>query len=289
MTDHWLILGAGYVGGRMARQLTQEGHAVIATLRAPEHAQALEEAGVYAVLHDFSGDDVRLPERHPRVAVLSIPPTRDGEPFAEGAALAWAAAQGAQRIIYWSSTSVYGSSDGAEVREDTNVAPDTEIGRRRLEAEVRVRNAAATLELPVAIVRMVGIYGPGRNLKQRLERGDYRLVDEGEMWSNRIHVDDIIGATRHIAEQADFEGVWLLSDGRPFQVRDFVRWNVEQLGLPMPPNVSIGELAERARAFWTGNRKVIPARLEASGWQPMWPDWREGTLACWREEGVHNP
>ena len=284
----WMVLGAGYAGGRLVRALSADGAWAIGTTRRVSDAIALERSGAPALVHAFDGADLRLASPA-EVAVLSIPPPRgDSEP-AEPRALRWAIKQGARRVIYWSSTSVYGSSGGAVVDESTPVAPDTDVGRRRLLAEERVREVCASLEVELAIVRIVGLYGPGRNLRQRLERGDYALVDGGNGWSNRIHVDDIISATRHIAAQEGFAGVWLLSDGRPFQVKDFVAWNVEALGLPMPPVVPLESLAPRAQAFWTGNRRVSPERLFASGWSPTWPDWKVALRACWVEEGARLP
>lgn len=296
--ESWLILGAGYAGARMARGLAKAGVPVWATVRDDVGAKALRSDGVAAVVAAFPQDNSArggegINGEHvavgpaPRTAVLSIPPARGDDAPVEAEALAWAKARGVERVVYWSSTSVYGSSDGATIDETTAVAPDTEVGIRRLAAEDRVRAAAHALGMSLAVVRIVGIYGPHRNLRQRLERGDYALVDGGAMWSNRVHVDDIAHATRHIARQEAMDGVWLLSDGHPFQVRDFVRWNVETLGLAPPPEARLEELAPRARAFWTGNRRVAPARLWASGWRPLYPDWREGTLACWREEGLN--
>lgn len=285
MNQPWIVLGAGYAGSRLARHIAGRGGKVLATVRDPSTAVQLELCGIRAVVHEFEeGSDVRVPNLVGAVCVLSIPPSKSGNLAIESRALEWAFEAGARRFIYWSSTSVYGESKGAEIRESSPVLPTTRIGRRRLESEARVRTWAEERSVPLAILRLVGIYGPFRNLKQRIARGDYALVDGGNMWSNRIHVDDIVGATTFVANQKDMDGVWLVSDGSPFQVKDFVEWNVSALGLPMPPSVPLESLEERARAFWTGDRRVNPERLLRAGWTPTWPNFREGTLSSWSEE-----
>lgn len=285
-TRRWLILGAGYAGARFAKRLAADGHEVWATVREVAEAEALEAAGVAALVADFSQPVAqRLHEVVPTTAVLSIPPPRGKDEAApEPEALRWAKAQGADRVIYWSSTSVYGFSEGGVVDEDTPIAPQTAVGVRRAAAEARVRDAAAAHGLPLAVVRIVGIYGPGRNLRQRIAAGDYVMADGGEVWSNRVHVDDIGMATRCIDAAAPMEGVWLLSDGASFRVRELVAWVSEALGVEMPKSVPLARMEPRRQAFWSGDRRVKPARLMAAGWEPRYPGFREGLRACWAEE-----
>lgn len=283
----WLVVGAGYAGERFALEAARRGETVWATVRQVEHAIALESRGVPCMVLDVADDAPRPSLATPIscTAVLSIPPLRgEGDSDIETPAVVWAKEQGATRLVYWSSTSVYGSSDGDRVDETTDVAPNTRIGRRRLAAEERVVAAAAACGMPVSILRIVGIYGPHRNMKQRLESGDYALADDGMVWSNRVHVDDIVGATRWLCETPNPDGVWLLSDGTPFYVAHFVRWLTDVLGLPPVPSVPLASMDARRRAFWSGNRRVVPARLLASGWRPRYPDLHTGMRACWDEE-----
>lgn len=286
MSARWLILGAGYAGARLARALVQSGEEVWATVRDIDQAMALEGMGVGAVVADFQEiPQQALAEVRPTIAVLSIPPAREPEGEAiEANAIAWAKAQGATSLIYWSSTSVYGSSEGAVVDETTPCAPNTEVGRRRYAAEERVRAACAAEGIACAIVRIVGIYGPGRNMKQRLERGDYVMADGGNLWSNRVHVDDIVGATRWIVAQDTWSGLWLLSDGESFRVRELIEWLCGALDLPLPPSVPLASMDARRRAFWTGDRRVDARRLRTSGWRSHYPNYRVGMQACWDEE-----
>lgn len=283
----WLVVGAGYAGARFAREAAQRGERVWATVRHVEQAIALEHHGVSAIVVDVTSPPPlpRLATPLPCIAILSIPPARmDDEGDRETSAVCWAKEQGAVRLVYWSSTSVYGASGGDTVDETTSTAPDTRVGRRRYAAEQRVVAAAEACGIPLSIVRIVGIYGPHRNMRQRLEAGDYVMADDGMVWSNRVHVDDIVGATRWICAADEPEGVWLLSDGAPFYVADFVRWLTQTLGLPMAGSVPLASMDVRRQSFWTGNRRTRPARLLASGWQPQYPCLHEGMRACWREE-----
>ena len=282
----WIILGAGYAGARLARELAADDVDVWATVRDVEQAVELEAASVACIVADFEGE-VRQAIDLPKdaIAVLSIPPSRTADHAqTEANAIAWAKAQGATRVIYWSSTSVYGSSEGALVDESVSISPNTAVGRRRAAAEARVEAAAKEAGLELAIIRIVGIYGPHRNMKQRLERGEYVMADGGEVWSNRVHVDDIVSSTRWIAAQASPAGVWLLSDGQYFQVHEMVRWLCEELHFAMPKSVPLASMEPRRRAFWSGNRRIHPKRLLESGWSPRYPNYALGMRAAWREE-----
>lgn len=280
-----LVCGCGYSGEAVARLWSGP---VWGTTRNAERAEQLECAGVRAVLVDFTepGPLPELPaDLAEGAAVLTMgPDTSLDDPHAPlRRALSWVRTMGIRHIAYLSSTSVYGSSGGDVVRADSPVDPDSDMGRRRLEAEGIVR-AESAHGATVRVIRLPGIYGPGRTIRGRLEAGSYRLVDGGRGWSNRIFVDDIATAVCRVLAPDVGEGVWLASDGNPFRVVDLVRFACERLGLPMPPTVPLSEVSPRVRPFWTGNRRCDPDALRALGWEPRWPSYREGLPEAWRRE-----
>lgn len=293
--EAWIIVGAGYSGQRLAQQLRQRGASVVATTRDPEDKafRSLREAGVALYAADFLAADSlpRVDIESGATAVISVPPARGGSEFdqvMERRIIRWLADHGVQRVLYWSATSVYGSSKGGQVIDSTPEEPNTSVGIRRYAAERRTLAEAARVGIDVDIMRLVGIYGPQRTIRRRLLSDDYRLVEGGHTYSNRIHVDDIVSATLHIASRPFSDSRWVVSDAHPFVIREMVSWACERLGVPLPPEVPLASLTERAQSFWKGNRRAHPLRLLAGGWRPSYPTFREGLSASWAEEDAES-
>lgn len=293
--DAWVIVGVGYSGQRLARELRSQGAEVTATTRAPtdDALKPLREAGVTLVEADFlaPGPLPRLDVGRGATAVISVPPARGGselDQVMERRIIRWLADHGVTRVIYWSATSVYGSSEGGQVIDSTPEEPNTSVGIRRYAAERRTLSEAARVGVDVDIMRLVGIYGPQRTIRRRLLANDYRLVEGGHTYSNRIHVDDIVSATLHIASRPFSDSRWVVSDAHPFVIREMVSWACERLGLELPPEVPLDSLTERAQSFWKGNRRAHPLRLLAGGWRPTYPTFKEGLTASWAEEDAES-
>ena len=135
--------------------------------------------------------------------------------------------------------------------------------------------------LPVAVLRLAGIYGPGRNAFVNLANGTARrLVKPGQVF-NRIHVDDIAGALWHLAA-ARLGGLWNVTDDEPAPPQDVVAYAAELMGLPPPPETHFetAELSPMARSFYGENKRVSNARLKAAGYAFLFPDYRTGLERC---------
>src|SRR5690606_11931721 len=126
------------------------------------------------------------------VVVHAAPPAGDdGAPAAEEALVRAAADAGARRMIYVSSSGVYGPGAGAWIDEDVAPVPTGALGRRRLAAETAAREAAARHGVELIVLRAVAIYGPGRGAHLRIAAGTYRVVGAGAGHVCRVHVDDL--------------------------------------------------------------------------------------------------
>jgi nucleoside-diphosphate-sugar epimerase len=178
-----------------------------------------------------------------------------------------------RRIVFLSSTGVYGQTDGSWVDEASPTEPTDFRGRRLLEAERLL--AAATL--PATIVRLAGIYGPGRTrLLDRLRRGEATCA-AAPRYANRIHRDDGAGAIRHVVELATAAPLYLAVDDGPADECEVLRWLACQLGLP-PPRVAPASGPGRR-----SNKRCRNARLVASGYRFRYPTYRDGYAALLRE------
>jgi nucleoside-diphosphate-sugar epimerase len=283
--ERWLLVGAGYSAEALGRRAVARGAQVWGTTRRASRAGELSAAGILPVQVDFAADATLavLPSLEGARVLVSVPPEAGASPHrALERALEWAEQAGAGDLYYLSATSVYAEDAGGEVDDDAPVLGRPGRGRRRVEAEAIVREFGSRRRARTFIVRLPGIYGPDRTMLPRLRDGSYRLVGDGAMWTNRIHVDDIAGVIEFIDGSGLDSRTLLASDGRPFRVRELVERCCGELGYAFPPSVGIDEVPESTREFWLGSKRCRPRVLERLGWKPTWPDAIEAHVAIGR-------
>ena len=138
--------------------------------------------------------------------------------------------------------------------------------------------------ITVAVLRLAGIYGPGRNAFTKLEDGSaHRIVKQGQLFS-RIHVADIAAATRHLAESG-VGGIFNLADNEPAPPQDVIAYAARLMGVEPPPEIPFeeAEISAMARSFYADSRRVSNAKLSASGYELQYPDYRTALSAMWRD------
>jgi tryptophan 2,3-dioxygenase len=282
----WLILGCGYVGGRLARALLANGQRVRVCARNTQRLEPLAAAG--AQVHALDAAKLRafgpaLYNLRSPVVVYSIPPVPNlppGEPLRRAAEAAMSA--GAQKFIYLSSTSVYGETeDGVTVDEESSIAIGDGDAGPRISEESAVEGARLA-GLSTVVLRLSAIYGPGRGVRERLLGGTYKLIDEGSHYFSRTHVDDIVGIVRSAADRAPGGSLYCVSDDHPCTQREYADWLTAHLGTAPPP--SVPSLPQGAPRRAVRNRKVSNARLKRElDYHFRYPTYREGELAIDRE------
>ncbi|MFQ5519104.1 MAG: NAD-dependent epimerase/dehydratase family protein, partial [Mariprofundus sp.] len=190
-----LILGCGYVGGKLAQACLAQGMRVIGVTRSRERADSLQRLGIEAVVAASPADLSRELLAAVDAVVDSIPLSRH-EQFMHAGQLEWLPqlAPNLSHIrwaAYLSTTGVYGDADGAWVDESWPCKPTSARGIERLKAE----QAWLQSGLAAEVFRLAGIYGPERNIMARLKGGAYKAVQwQPAHYSSRIHVDDIVAA-----------------------------------------------------------------------------------------------
>ena len=206
--------------------------------------------------------------------VISVPPMAQGCP---AHARIGAYAQMAASLTYLSTTGVYGDLGGGWAMEWSPVNPVSERARRRVIAESAWRGSAET----VSLVRLPGIYGPGRSALDRLRSGrSRRIIKAGHVFS-RAHVDDIAtGLHAMIAQGAN--GDFNLCDDLAAPPQDVIAYAADLLNVAPPPETrfAAAELSDMARSFYAECKRVSNARLKAAtGWRPRYPTYRDGLTA----------
>jgi nucleoside-diphosphate-sugar epimerase len=288
MTDSNLfIFGMGFSGLATARRVRGDYASIGATVRTEAKAAELRAEGIDA--HVFDGEtaseDLVAAVKRATHVVQSIPPGTSGDPvitllrdaLLQATDLAW--------IGYLSTVGVYGDHQGGWVDEATEPNPLSGRSVERVRAEAEWRILGDERGIPVALLRLSGIYGPGRNALVQLAEGTARrLVKPGQIF-NRIHVADIATAVAAAAAQKA-SGVFNVTDDEPAPPQDVVAYAAELAGYPLPPEIDFAtaDLPPMVRSFYGENKRVGNRRLAADlGVALAYPTYREGIAALWRD------
>jgi nucleoside-diphosphate-sugar epimerase len=273
-----VIAGCGDVGGRLARQLQQAGWDVTGIRR----NLARLPQGVPGLQADFSQGP--SPEGWAQLApdylVYAVAADQHDEAgyrraYLDGLAnvMSWLNEhnQVPRRLIFVSSSSVYGQAQGEWVDESSPTEPSGYSGKVMLEAEA----LAGSSQVPATVVRLTGIYGPGRERLINQARQGYFAEQQPPQYGNRIHADDAAGLIAHLLKAewqgAALAGCYLGVDDAPAPLHEVLAWLRTQL--------KVTTLPQPAPLRRTGSKRCSNARARGTGWVPHYPSFREGYAA----------
>src|SRR5215475_14983540 len=241
-----IILGCGYVGARLTRAALADGRTVRVCARGTGRLAPLGEIGAQVKYLDAGVPRQLGPVMSGlpgATVVYSIPPVGNLPPVvAIRAALQAAYGAGAGCFILFSSSGLYGSSPDDEVwiDEDTPVATDDPPMNNVKSDELEVERCSFD-RLRTVILRLAPVYGPGRGLRERLRKNEFRLLDDGQHATSRIHIDDVVRVVFAAEAHASHGARYLVADDEPTTQGEYTRWLCEHLGLPAPPSRQIVE------------------------------------------------
>ncbi len=285
-----VILGCGYVGLELGRQLTDD-HEVVGVRRSDDGVAAIEAAGFEAVQADVT--DLDALQSVPDADAIVFAASSGGrgadaarDVYVEGLRTAieefGSRDDPPERLVYTSSTGVYGDHDGDWVDEETAIDPTTEKTKVLAEAERVAREVAADHGIDGTVARFAGLYGPDRYRLTRYVEGP---VTEGYL--NMIHRDDAAGAVRFFLESdvARDETV-LVVDDEPVSKWAFADWLADECGAPEPPKrtkaerLADGDLSEPARRRIQTSKRCSNERLRDLGYELRYPTYKQGYRAA---------
>ncbi len=269
-----LVMGLGYSGRAIAALARDAGFEVAITTRDPGQV---------------AGDVIGFDQAGPAIVrathlVMTAPPGEDGDPVLARHADAIRNAPALRWIGYLSTTGVYGDRDGGTVDETTEPDPTSARARRRIDAET-AWSAFASDTRAVDLIRLAGIYGPGRSVLDDLRAGTARPIRAPGHAFGRIHRDDIAGGTLSaIATATAGNRVLNFSDDEPAESADVIAYAANLLGLPPPAERTLAEawptMSPMARSFWSDNRRVLSVHTQrVLGRRWTHPTFREGLRA----------
>lgn len=283
-----VIIGCGDVGRRVGQRLAQQKR-VIGVTRTEAAASELRAFGIEGVACDLDqGASTALSLQGNLAGSLVFhfaPPPDHGHTDPRlRAVLDVAHTRLPDRIVYISTSGVYGDCRGAWVTEETPASPITARAKRRWDAEQQLQSFWKATGVPVVILRVGGIYGPGRLPIARIRAGVTVICPEEAPWSNRIHIDDLVQACIAAAERGSSGAVYNAADGSPSTMTDYFYRVADASGLPRPQCVPLAQAKEKLSgamlSYVAESRRLDTRRLrEELGVVLRYPSLAEGLQA----------
>ena len=278
-----LILGGGYSGRMLAALLRRLGNTVLCTRRDQSRPDA-------DLLFDSDRDLLPQPDALQGITHLlsTIPPSPEGQDPALHCLRSQLESMPLQWVGYLSTTGVYGDTQGNWVRETDPARPGQARSRRRLDCEAAWRDSG----LPIQILRLPGIYGPGRSVLNTVQEGRARRIDKTGQVFCRVHVEDIAGACLHLMHRSQ-EGlhpaIVNVVDDEPAASTELLDHACALLGRNAPETETFEQaslqMSAMARSFWSENRRVSNHLLrDGLGYDLLHPDYRVGLKDCLKQD-----
>lgn len=271
-----LIVGFGKLANKIAVRLQQQNRELTALVRHAEMAETLRADNIKPLLADLADADSlsSIDVSGSEVYFFAPPSRQDDSDHHMSNFLSAIKQQPAKKILYISTTAVYGNSHGDWVSESSVTEPTTARGRRRLDAEQQLIAFSEQYDVPIVILRVSGIYGSDRLPLRQLESGRPVLIDEDSGYTNRIHVEDLANVCLIAMERG--AGIYNVSDGNPGTMAEYFISLAEVLGYPIPERISLAEAREimspEMMSYLVESRRLDSTRLrEELGVELMYP------------------
>jgi dTDP-4-dehydrorhamnose reductase len=288
-----ICFGLGYSAEHYIARFGGGFERIVGTVRGTERAAVLNArfgGRLKALAFDGSlaTPDVKGAISKADVALVSIPQTANGDPVLAAFGPELALANHVRSVVYLSTIGVYGDHSGAWVEEETPPRPDSERARGRLAVERAWQTFGRRSHKAIAILRLAGIYGPGRNALVQIARGEARCIVKPGQVFNRIHVADIAQAIdAAFARNAD--GIFNVTDDQPTPSADPIVFAAQLLGRDPPPEIcfedAVPSMSPMAQSFWQDCRRVRNDKLKRElGVTLDYPTYREGLRALFAAE-----
>ncbi len=280
-----LVCGPGYVGGAVARALLSAGAEVAVLARSQATVERCREWGCTGWAADIAAADWH--DEHPASYDFILYAVSSGggglenyrRCYVDGmkSLQSWLMTlDRSPHVIYTSSTSVYAGDGGEEIDESGAL----ENAEPRASTLIAAEEALAEGELPWTILRVAGIYGPGRHfLLDQLRAGEAAVAGRGDVHLNLAHQDDIVGAVLAAWRQPSVAAgeVFNVADSGRATKAEVVNYLAEKLGRPSPSFTGVSAPGRRSRL---PDRVVLNEKLRSHlGWSPRYPSFREGYAA----------
>ena len=253
--NNLFIFGYGYTANYLIKIIESDFNNIFVTSREP--SKISDNLTAQTVNFSESSKILNNSENNITHVLCSIPPDIDGDPaflkFHEDlknlSSLRW--------IGYLSATSVYGDHNGELVDENSELKANNQRGLNRILAEEQWLKFCDENNILLNIFRIAGIYGPGRNIFERIKNNEYKLVIKPNHFFSRIYITDLIHFIREVMLRCDYTEIYNVSDDLPSNIQDIVKYICHKIEIEQPDIISFEKLQnEMTKSFYKDNKKV---------------------------------
>ncbi|SEA81991.1 Nucleoside-diphosphate-sugar epimerase [Desulfuromusa kysingii] len=284
----YTVIGCGDIGFRVSKELLQQGHQVQATIHYEEGTKVPQSVGIETIIANFDyREDVPDLPLHGHKLFYFMPPQGGGSSDYRMLNFCQQLTpdNSPSKIVYMSTSGVYGDCGDTLVTEETPVNPQTSRAKRRVSAEQQLQEQAEKLGFELVILRVTGIYGPGRLPLSQLKKGHEVLRPEDAPRTNRIHSLDLVQICLAAMERGKGGDIFNVCDGEESSMSHYFMAVAEMYQLPQPKQLSWSE-AEKGMnpltfSFLKESRRMSNRKLiETLGVELKYPTLEKGLFAC---------
>lgn len=279
-----LIIGCGYAGISVGKRLRELGHQVHGIRRSSAAETEMTSVGIAPIICDVTRPEQLHAIKPDFDWVVNLVSSSKGgiddyrAVYLEGTRnlIKWLASSPPKKFVYTSSTSVYGQNEGELVDESSPTIPTSENAQILLQVEKLLLEAVRSCDIPSVILRVSGIYGPGRgHLFQQFVRGEARLSVNSSRLLNMVHVDDLAGIIIAALEKGQPGAIYNATDDEPVTEYAFFEWLSRLMNKPMPLPAAPDQHPRRKRALTS--KRISNRKLKTDlDYAFQFPTYREG-------------
>jgi len=284
----YTVIGCGDIGFRVSQKLIKQGHQVQATIHFEEGDKVPQSAGIKTIIANFDyQEDVPELPLHGQKLFYFMPPQGGGSSDYRmlNFCRKLSADNHPSKVVYISTSGVYGDCGDKLVTEETPVNPMTSRAKRRISAETQLREQADNLGFELTVLRVTGIYGPGRLPISQLQKGHEVLRAEDAPGTNRIHSLDLVTICLAAMEKGEDGDIFNVCDGQESSMSQYFMAVAEMCNLPQPKQLSWAEAEEVMNpltfSFLKESRRMTNRKMvEKLSIKLQYPTLEKGLLAC---------
>lgn len=259
------IVGCGHIGKLLAQQLKKKKLSVAGIVSSKASLADCNNRNIPCKIINLDNPPENVDLAGQRVIYLAPPPRAGRTDTRITNFLHAINNQAPYRFVLISTTGVYGDCKGEWIDESTPVKPSADRAFRRADAEQQVQHFCQRLGIPLVILRVPGIYGPGRVPLARIKSGQPVVSKHDSPFTNRIHSDDLVNICEKALLEDNITGVYNVSDGHPSTMYDYITGVASAMNLPAPPVITIQEaqhqLSEGMLSYMAESRRIDNSKL----------------------------
>ena len=259
------IVGCGYIGKQLARQLSDQQISVLGIVSSDASIEQCQSQNIVCekINLDFPVNAIDVSGQ--KVIYLAPPPRKGLADTRLENFLTAISNHRPERFVLISTTGVYGDCAGEWVDESAPLKPKADRAIRRADAESKTQQFCSEHDIPLVILRVPGIYGPGKVPVTRIKSGQPIVNKEDSPFTNRIHAFDLVNICQRGLDDDSITGIYNVSDGHPGTMYDYFNGVAEAMNLPKPPVISLADaqqqLSEGMLSYMAESRRIDNKKL----------------------------